>query len=108
MKSLPWVLAGVSTSLSIALLLLLLNAAIELDNARTQARFLEHRSEVAILLVRAGWIGDKARDLEFLGERIRSKGVGGQVRRSGIEIGDFVFESSEGLVSDVFYFDSGP
>jgi len=102
-KSLPWILFGLALLGFLGLFVLLLNAGVALDDARSQTTHLRERSDLALSIVRNDWIGkDTARVVELSNELGR-QGVIVGVEGGAFEIGDFIFETTDGVITDVRY-----
>ena len=102
----PWLLLAVSLVGNLYLLILLLDAGVSLDGARSQVERLRERSDLALFVVRKEWIGKELASVVALSEEIGRQGV--IVKRTpdgSFEIGDVIFEIRDGTVTQVRYFD---
>lgn len=103
-------LLGLALLLSLAgnvyLLVLLVDAGVVLDNARSEADLLWERRQLALEIIRRQWVGRPAAELDDLARDLAGGGV--LVGREGDvrEIGDFLFEVEEGVVTGVRDLDS--
>ena len=105
-KTLPWIFFGIALLGAIYLFVLLLNAGMELDNARSQTTYLRERSDLALTIVRKEWVGkDTASVIELSKELERQGVVVGPESSSAFGIGDFIFETKGGVVTEVRYID---
>jgi len=104
-KWLPWILFGATLVALVYSFVLLLNAGSELGDARSEAERLRARSDLALLIIRADWLGRSADDVVRLSEKASQEEVLTGVNRNLHEIGDLVFETRSGVVKDVRYID---
>jgi hypothetical protein len=105
-KALPWVLFCLALLAAIYLLVLLLDAGMALDNSRTQTSHLRQRSELALTIVRKEWVGKDATQVVDLSKELEQQGViVGPESKSAFGIGDFIFETKDGVVTNVRYID---
>jgi len=86
-------------------LVLLLDAGVALDDARSQVTYLRQRSDLALSIVRKDWIGKDAASIAKLSKELERQGVPVRVEEEAYEIGDVIFQSKGGLVTEVRYFD---
>jgi hypothetical protein len=106
MKALPWVLFALALVGAVVAFGLLLNAGSALDSARSQATHLRARGEVALTIIRKQWIGrDAAEVVELVAEMDQQGVIAKRGTDGSFEIGDFVFETKDGVVTHVRYFD---
>jgi hypothetical protein len=106
MKALPWVLFALALVGAVGAFALLLNAGSALDNARSQTMHLRDRGDVALTIIRKQWIGREAADVAALVAEMDQQGVIAKAGTDGsFEIGDLVFETKNGVVTQVRYFD---
>lgn len=105
MKWLPWVLFGCALLAALYSFSLLLNGGAALDNARTEVDRLNDRSDLALSIIQSEWVGKDSSNLSDLSQRLEKEGI--IVKRKGNthEIGDIIFETENGVVVSVRYFD---
>ena len=82
---------------------LLLNAGVALDDARSQTMYLRERSDLAISIVRKDWIGKDTARVAELSKKLERQGVIVGVEGDVFEIGDFSFRTTDGVINDVRY-----
>ena len=104
-KRLPWILLAVLFVAVLYLLALLLNAASALDDARSEVMRLRERSDLALAVVRRDWLGRDVASLTDLSRVLEKSGVIVGTEGASVEIGDFIFETKDGLVTVVRYID---
>lgn len=104
-KALPWIFFGLALLAAIYLFVLLLDAGVALDNSRSQTSYLRERSELALTIVRKEWIGKDVKHVAELSKELKQQGVIVGTERNDYKIGDFIFETSDGVVSGVRYID---
>lgn len=95
---------AVSLAANVYLFVLLVDAGIVVDNANSQADALWERRNVALRIIRLDWIGRPARELEALASELEADGVIIDSEGNAREIGDFVFEVEDGIVTAVYDF----
>lgn len=105
MKTLPWILFVLSLLAAIYLFVLLLNAGVALDNARSQTSFLRERSNLALLIVRKEWIGENVEHLVELYKEFERQGVVVGIEKNNFKIGDIIFETKNNVVTELHYID---
>ena len=104
-KVLPWIFFGLALLVAIYLFALLLDAGVALDNSRSQTSYLRERSELALTIIRKEWIGKDAKHVAELSKKLKQQGVVVGTEGNDYKIGDFIFETSDGVVSGVRYLD---
>lgn len=104
-KLLPWIFFGVALAAAVYLLVLLLDAGVALDNARSQVTYLRERSDLALSIVRKNWIGKDAARVADLSKELERQGVIVGVEGNDFKVGDLIFETKGGVVTGVRYFD---
>jgi len=105
-KALPWIFFGLASLTAIYLFVLLLNAGVALDDARSYSTHLRERSDLALSIVRKDWIGKDAASVTELSKELERQGViVGPESNSAFGIGDFIFETKGGVVTEVRYID---
>lgn len=104
-RTIPWLLFGVSLFAALCSFILLLNAGAMLDDARSEVARLGERSELVLSIARKGWIGKKADAVANLASELEQKGVIAKRTEGAFEIGQVIFEVSNGVVIEVRYFD---
>ncbi len=104
-KALPWIFFGLTSLAAIYLFVLLLDAGMALDNARSQTTYLRERCDLALTIVRKEWIGKDSKHVAELSKELERQGVIVGTERNVYKIGDFIFETSDGVVSGVRYID---
>src|SRR5687768_5665413 len=103
-----WVSWGVAALLVVVASyfgLLLLDAGVSLDNARSEVNRLRERSGFALELIRREWLGKSVATVESLSEEFRRKGVIVSVQAGTITIDDVIFDIEAGKVRSVRYID---
>lgn len=105
MKWLPWILFCSALLATLYSFFLLLNGGVALDNARSEVDRLKERSNLALSIVQEEWIGKNSSKLLDLSQRFEKEGVIVKRKGSTHEIGDIIFETENGIVVDVRYFD---
>ena len=104
-KSAPWILAVLSLLIAIYLFILLLNAGKALDNSRTEVMRLSERSDLALSIIRKEWIGRGVPEVSKLQNEAENKGITTGVEKNTFELGDVIFETESGSVTEVRYID---
>lgn len=104
-KVIPWIFFGVALAAALYLFVLLLNAGVALDNARSQVTYLRERSDLALSIVRKNWIGKDATRVADLSKELERQGVIVGVEGNDFKVGDLIFETKGGVVTGVRYFD---
>lgn len=105
-RALPWLLFGLSVLAALYLFVLLLNAGVALDDARSQVARLRERNELVLSIARKEWIGKEAASVADLANEFERQGVIAKKTKDGsFEIGDLIFEIKNGVVTQVRYFD---
>lgn len=74
-KALPWTFFSIALLGAIYLFALLLDAGMELDNARSQTTYLQERSNLALTIVRKEWIGKDMASVVELSKELGRQGV---------------------------------
>jgi hypothetical protein len=95
-----------SLGANLYLLLLLLDAGIQLDNVRSEVDRLSERRQLALDLLNRHWVGRTVDEVDGLAKELSEDGV--LIGREGElrEIGEFVFYVESGTVTEVRDFDS--
>jgi hypothetical protein len=105
-RKLPWLLFCLSLIATTYLLILLFDAGLALDDSRTQSSHLRKRSELALMIARKDWIGRSSKSVEDLATELEQQGITAKRREDGsFEIGTVVFETRDGVVTQMRYFD---
>jgi hypothetical protein len=104
-KAIPWIFFGLTFLASFYLFMLLLNGGVALDNARSEVTRLRERSNLALSIVRKDWLGKKAASLADLSRELERQGVIVGVEGDTFKVGDFIFETKGGVVTEVRYID---
>lgn len=104
-KAVPWVFFSLTLLAAIYLFVLLLDAGVALDNARSQTTYMRERSDLALTIVRKEWIGKGSKHLADLSKELEQQGVIVGSEGNDYKIGDFIFETNNGVVSGVHYID---
>ena len=105
-KALPWIFFGAALSAAFYLFVLLLDAGITLDNARSYSTRLRERSDLALSIIRRDWTGKDVALVVALSKEFEEQGVISKRTKEGsFEIGDFIFEIDGDVVTGVRYFD---
>lgn len=100
-RMLPWSLLVLSLVGNVYLAILLLDAGIVLDNARSEVDVLWERRQVALKIINRCWAGRHVDELNELAGRLERQGVLVDPDRDGLEVGDFIFYVEGGLVTRV-------
>ena len=97
------IVLGLAASLAVNAyqFVLLVDAGIVVDNAKSQAEALWERRNVALRILRFDWIGRPATDLDALASELEADGVIIDSEGNSLEIGEFVFEVEDGFVTSV-------
>ncbi len=103
MKRVPWILFSLSLIGTLYLFGLLLNAGSILGDARSEEAHLRERSDLALTIVRKDWVGKEATSVVALSRQLEQNGVIVGTEGSSIKIGDFIFDSKDGLITGVRY-----
>ena len=105
-RLIPWVLFGLSLLGNLYLFALLLDAGALIDGAKSRVERLRERSDLALSVVRKDWIGKDAAYVIAISEEAERQGVSIKKTKEGsFEIGDLIFETKGGVVTEVRYFD---
>ncbi len=104
-KGLPWIFFCLALLAVIYLFVLLLNGGDALDDARSEVARLRERSDLALTIVRKDWIGREVASVNNLSNEFKRHGVIVGVEDGTFKIGDFLFETQRGLVTEVHYID---
>lgn len=104
-KALPWIFFGLALLAVLYLFVLLLNGGSALNDARSEVVRLRERSDLALSLVRKDWIGREAARVKVLSKEFERQGVIVGIEGDAFKIGDFIFETQDGLVTEVHYID---
>lgn len=105
-KALPWILFGLALVAALYAFALVLNAGGSLDDSRTETARLRERNNIALSIVRKEWVGKDAASVVDLSKELQRKGIMVKRTRDGaFEIGDLIFETKDGVVTQVHYFD---
>lgn len=104
-KAIPWILFGLTFLASFYLFMLLLNGGVALDNARSEVTRLRERSNLALSIIRKDWLGKKAASLADLSRELERQGVIVGVEGDTFKVGDFIFETKGGVVTEIRYID---
>lgn len=105
-RMLPWFLFGLSLLAALYLCVLLMNAGVALDDARSQVARLQERNELVLSIARKDWIGKEVVRVAVLANELERQGVIVKKTKDGsFEIGDLIFEIKDGVVTQVRYFD---
>ena len=105
-KRLPWIFVGLAFLAVIYLFVLLLNTSVALDDARAYSARLRERGVLALSIEREGWVGKDIASVTWLSGELERRGVIVGSEGDGVfEIGDFIFETKDGVVSEVRYID---
>jgi hypothetical protein len=103
-------LLGLGLALSLVgnvyLILRLVDAGIVLDNATSEVDLLWKRRQVALEIISRGWVGRPVGELDEVAGDLNDDGVLVGHDGDAREIGDFIFEVENGLVTDVRDLDS--
>lgn len=105
MTKLPWVFSGLVLAAAIYVCILLLNAGVALDDARSEVARQRERNSLALSVIREEWVGRKAADVAVLSIEFERQGVIVGTEGEDFEIGDLIFEVKKGVVADVHYID---
>jgi hypothetical protein len=102
----PWLLVCLSFLGNLYLFVLLLDAGALIDGARSSVERLRERSDLALFIVRQEWVGKEVAGVRALSDEIGRQGVIVKNLPDGsFEVGDLIFETKEGIVTQVRYFD---
>ncbi|WP_035217160.1 hypothetical protein [Desulfobulbus elongatus] len=104
-RALPWIFFGLALLVVLYLSVLLLNGGAALNDARSEVERLRERSNIALSIVRKDWIGKDATSVNELSREFGRQGVIVGVEDGVFEIGDFIFETRDGLIMEVHYID---
>lgn len=97
---------ALSLGANLYLFLLLLDAGIQLDNARSVVDILWERRQLALELINREWVGRSVNELEELASELEEDGILVGHDKDGREIGDFMFSVEGGIVTEVRDLDS--
>ena len=104
-KWIPWVLFGCTFLAAAYSFILLLNAGAALDDARSEVERLRGRNDLALVILRKGWVGKETTDVSELSRVLQKQGVIVGNKDGVYEVGDIIFETGNGSVKDLRYFD---
>lgn len=107
MRKVLWIVLAVSLIVNLVFSALLLDAGIMLDNARSQVDLLWERREQALEIMRRDWLGRSADEVDSLARDLEAQGIPIGTEGDTREIGDFLFEIKDGLVTHIRDLDSG-
>lgn len=91
---------------NVYLIMLLVDAGIVLDNAKSEVDLLWNRRELALEIIRLEWVGRPTSELDKLAGELKGDGVLVGLDGDSREIGDFIFDVEDGVVTDVRDLDS--
>jgi len=100
---LPWVLFLLALIAAIFSTVHLFDAAVELDSARSEASRQRARNTLTLKVIRHDWVGSRVSAVEELSRKLQQEGVIVGTEDEVIEVGDLLFESKQGTVTDVNY-----
>lgn len=95
----------ISFSLAAHKFTLLLDNGVALDDARSEMERQRDRSNHALMIIKAEWIGRSFVDVIELSDKFKRKGSIIKINEDNIEIEDMIFNIKDGVVIDVKYFD---
>ena len=101
-----WILLAISFASNVYLMLLLVDAGVILDNTQTKFDQLWNRRKEALTIINHAWVGRSATDLEELANELKDHGIKVSLDGDAREIGDFLFEVEDGVVTEVRDLDS--
>ncbi|MCP5442307.1 MAG: hypothetical protein H6968_04680 [Chromatiaceae bacterium] len=104
-KWFPWSLFGTAFLAAVYIFVLLLDAGASLSNARSETERIRDRSDLVLSILRRDWLGKKAASVTELSEALHQKGVITGNENGLLEIGDLIFETKDGFVTDIRYID---
>ena len=104
-KALPWIFFGFALTAILVLFVLLLNGGSALDDARSEVKRLRLRSDLALMVVRKDWIGRDKASVVALSKTLERQSMIVGVEGDSFKIGDFIFKTRGGLVTEVHYMD---
>ena len=103
-KTIPWLAFSLASFFVLVLAYLLLNAGSALDDARAQTGWLAERSDLALRVVQHSWVGrDQSEAMTLVDALERDGQIKGTPSSTAVQIGDIVFEFSNGKVIEVHY-----
>ena len=106
MRTLPWLLFGIALVAASYVSVLLINAAVELDDARSQEAYLSERSALALRIARKGWIGRDEASVQTFAAELEADGViTKRTTDDSFELGDIIVEVKDGVVTQMKVFD---
>jgi hypothetical protein len=96
----------ISLVANIYLLAKFFDAGIMVDNSRSEAKRQRERSEVSLALVNRAWIGKRSDEIADVSKELGDKfGLILGTEGDAIEVGDLVFETKDGVITEVHYID---
>jgi hypothetical protein len=102
---LPWILSGLALLAAIYSFVLLLNAGAALDDARSEVARMRERSDLALSVLRKDWIGKDIASVTNLSKDLERQGAIVKDRAGSFEIGQLVFHTKDGVVTEIRYID---
>jgi hypothetical protein len=83
-----------------------LDAGIMLDNSQNEMSRQRARSELSLAIIKTAWIGKRSDAFSLLSKELEGKtGAIAGIEGDAIELGDLVFETKDGVITDVHYID---
>jgi hypothetical protein len=104
-KAIPWVLAATLLIAAVYFFVLLVDAGISIDGARTRADRLQGRSELSLYFLKKRWVGESRAEVMGAAKELEQKDVIVKNYSDVIEVGDIIFDISNDKVSDIRYMD---
>lgn len=102
-RALPWIFLGLALLVVLYFSVILLNGGAALTDARSEVERLRERSNVALSVVRKKLIGKDATSINELSREFERQGVIVGVEDGIIEIGDLIFKTRDGMITEVYY-----
>ncbi|MGH8032194.1 MAG: hypothetical protein ACREO8_07490 [Luteimonas sp.] len=88
------------------LFLKLLDSGIMLDNSRSEVERQRARSELSLAIINRNWVGQSSNTISAISKELAEEtGAIVGTEGGGIEVGDLVFESKDGVITEVHYID---
>lgn len=96
-----WFALAISLVGNLWLFVLLVNAGAHVGDARSQVETLKERRTTALEILRYEWMGRSVSDLDTMKDDLAAQGVRVDVEGETREIGTFIFEVEEGVITEV-------
>lgn len=90
---------------AISSFLLLINAGLELDNARSETSRQRDRSNISLLIINSYWKGKDQSELDKIIPIVQQPGMVIEKETELVQIGDLLFHLRNGKIYDVIYLD---